>query len=110
MGFEAWYTLAVTIAMFAVMARGNASPAAAILSAVVALLVGGVIGPAEALAGFSNSAPITVAALYVVARAVEDSGALRPLVRGALGGGSNDTIRLLRLCVPAAAASAFLNN
>ena len=46
----------------------------------------------------------------MVARAVEDSGALRPLVRGALGGGSNDSIRILRLCVPSAAASAFLNN
>ncbi|MEZ4331443.1 MAG: SLC13 family permease [Myxococcota bacterium] len=110
MGFEAWFTLAVVIAMFAFMARGNASPAAAILSAVVALLVAGVIEPAQAFSGFSNSAPITVAALYVVARAVEDSGALRPLVRGALGGGSNDTMRLLRLCVPSAAASAFLNN
>lgn len=110
MGFEAWYTLAVAIGMFAAMARGTISPAAAILSAVIALLAAGVIEPEQAFSGFSNSAPITVAALYVLARAVEDSGALRPLVRGALGGGSSDTVRLLRLCVPSAAASAFLNN
>jgi di/tricarboxylate transporter len=110
MSWEAWYTLAVAIAMFVFMVRGTASPAAAILSAVVALLVAGVIDPTQAFSGFSNSAPITVAALYVVARAVEDSGALRPLVRGALGGGSNDAMRILRLCIPSAAASAFLNN
>lgn len=110
MGWEAWYTLAVATAMFVFMVRGSASPAAAILSAVVALLVAGVIEPSQAFSGFSNSAPITVAALYVVARAVEDSGALRPLVRGALGGGSNDAVRILRLCIPSAAASAFLNN
>lgn len=110
MGWEAWYTLAVASAMFVLMVRGTASPAAAILSAVVALLVAGVIEPTQAFSGFSNSAPITVAALYVVARAVEDSGALRPLVRGALGGGSNDAVRILRLCIPSAAASAFLNN
>jgi di/tricarboxylate transporter len=110
MGWEAWYTLAVATAMFVFMVRGTASPAAAILSAVVALLVAGVIEPTQAFSGFSNSAPITVAALYVVARAVEDSGALRPLVRGALGGGSNDAVRILRLCIPSAAASAFLNN
>lgn len=110
MGWEAWFTLAVSIAMFAVMARGTVSPATAILSAVISLLAVGVIEPAQAFAGFSNSAPITVAALYVVARAVEDSGALRPLVRGALGGGSNDAVRILRLCIPSAAASAFLNN
>ncbi len=106
MSWEAWYTLAVASAMFVLMVRGTASPAAAILSAVVALLVAGVIDPTQAFSGFSNSAPITVAALYVVARAVEDSGALRPLVRGALGGGSNDAVRILRLCLPSAAASA----
>ncbi|MBM4382006.1 MAG: SLC13 family permease [Deltaproteobacteria bacterium] len=107
---EAWFTLAVVTAMFVVMARGKASPATAILCAVIALLGVGIIEPAEAFAGFSNSAPITVAALYVLARAVEDSGALRPLVRAALGGGTHDIVRLLRLCVPSAAASAFLNN
>ena len=110
MGWDAWYTHAVAIAMFAFMVRGTASPATSILSAVIALLAAGVIEPAEAFSGFSNSAPITVAALYVVARAVEDSGALRPLVHGALGGGSNDAVRILRLCLPSAAASAFLNN
>jgi di/tricarboxylate transporter len=107
---QAWFTLAVVAAMFVVMARGTASPAAAILSAVITLLAAGVIDAAQAFSGFSNSAPITVAALYVLARAVEDSGALRPLVHGALGAGGNDVMRLLRLCVPSAAASAFLNN
>jgi di/tricarboxylate transporter len=107
---EAWFTLAVVTAMFVVMARGMASPAATILCAVIALLGVGIIEPNEAFSGFSNSAPITVAALYVLARAVEDSGALRPLVRAALGGGGSEVVRLLRLCAPSAAASAFLNN
>jgi di/tricarboxylate transporter len=110
MGWQAWLTLAVVAAMFAVMARGKASPAAAILGAVVALLVAGVIDAQAAFSGFSNPAPITVAALYVLARAVEDSGALRPIVHAALGGAGGDTRRLLRLCIPSAAASAFLNN
>jgi di/tricarboxylate transporter len=110
MSSEAWFTLAVVTAMFVVMARGKASPAAAILGAVIALLAAGVVDAQQAFSGFSNSAPITVAALYVLARAVEDSGALRPLVRGALGAGGSETTRLLRLCVPSAAASAFLNN
>jgi di/tricarboxylate transporter len=110
MGWQAWFTLAVVIVMFVAMVRGSASPAAAILGAVVVLLSVGVIDAEQAFSGFSNAAPITVAALYVLARAVEDSGALRPLVRSALGGGGSDTVRLLRLCVPSAAASAFLNN
>lgn len=109
MPWQAWLTLAVVVAMFVAMVRGIA-PAAAILTAVVILLATGVLDERAAFAGFANSAPITVAALYVLARAVEDTGALQPLVRGALGGGGGERTRLMRLCYPAAAASAFLNN
>lgn len=107
---QAWLTLAVVAAMFVAMVRGIAHPAAAIVTAVVVLLACGVIDEREAFSGFSNSAPITVAALYVLARAVEDTGALRPLVRGAMSAGSSIFANLVRLCFPAAAASAFLNN
>jgi di/tricarboxylate transporter len=110
LGWQAWLTLAVVAAMFAVMVRGLAHPAPAILASVVVLLVAGVIDAREAFAGFSNAAPITVAALYVLARAIEDTGALRPLVTAALGEGKGLRTSLLRIGMPAAAASAFLNN
>jgi di/tricarboxylate transporter len=110
MSWQAWLTLVVVAGMFLVMVRGLAHPAVAIVSAVIVLLVAGVIDERQAFAGFANAAPITVAALYVLARAVEDTGALRPLVRGALGGGGGQRTSLLRLCFPAGAASAFLNN
>ena len=109
MSWQAWYTLAVVAAMFGLMVRGR-SPAVAIVGAVVMLLVAGVIDERQAFSGFANAAPITVAALYVVARAVESTGALEPMVRAALGRGGNATTSLLRLLVPSATASAFLNN
>lgn len=110
MGWQAVLTLAVLTAMFIAMVRGLAHPAAAIVSAVVVLMIAGVIDERQAFAGFANPAPITVAALYVLARAVEDTGALRPLVRAALSGDGGQRISLLRLCLPSAAASAVLNN
>jgi di/tricarboxylate transporter len=110
MGFPAYLTAFVVVVMFGVMAAGKAAPATAILGAVIVLLVAGVIDAEGAFSGFSNPAPITVAALYVLARAVEASGALRPMIGAALGGQGGDLARLTRLCVPAAAASAFLNN
>ncbi len=110
MGWQALLTLAVLVAMFVAMVRGLAHPAAAIVSAVVVLLIAGVIDERQAFAGFANPAPITVAALYVLARAVEDTGALRPLVGAALSGDGGQRMSLLRLCLPSAAASAFLNN
>lgn len=110
MGWEAGVTVVVLVVTFAALAKEWLPPPATFVGAVVALLVSGVITAEEAFAGFANPAPITVAALYVLARAVEKTGALQPLVAATLGKGSSRRGSLLRLVVPAAAASAFLNN
>jgi len=110
MTFEGWITLAVLAGMLAAMVRGFATPAFAVLGAVVILLCAGVVDAGQAFAGFANPAPITVAALYVLARAVEFNGGLAVVERLALGDGSRGGAARLRLLVPAATASAFLNN
>jgi di/tricarboxylate transporter len=120
-GWDAWLTLAVVVVTVGALARNLVSPPLAILGATVLLLVAGVIDPAEAFAGFANPAPITVAALYVLARAVEVTGALEPVVRAVMGRngpGKSDRRaaprrtrrQVARLAAPTAAASAFLNN
>ncbi|MDE2794053.1 MAG: SLC13 family permease [Gemmatimonadota bacterium] len=108
--WEAWLTLAVVTLAVLVLTRDLISPAVAFMAAVVVLLVAGVVTPAEAFQGFSNPAPITVAALYVLARAVEKSGALHPIVRATLGTAKSVRGALARMTVPVAAASAFVNN
>ena len=110
MSWEAWFTLAVITVAVLVLTRDLISPAVTFMGAVVILLVADVLNPAEAFQGFANPAPITVAALYVLARAVERSGALHPSVTVTLGAGRNVRMALARLTVPVAAASAFLNN
>jgi di/tricarboxylate transporter len=107
---EAWFVLAVVIAVLIVLVRDLASPAATMVGAMVVTLVAGITTPEQALSGFSNAAPITVAALYVLARAVEKTGALAPLVSSMLGSGSSPRRSLARLVAPTAASSAFLNN
>ncbi|MEX0935960.1 MAG: SLC13 family permease [Gemmatimonadota bacterium] len=110
MSFSMVLTGFVVLLTGVVMVRDLLPPAAALLSAVIFLLLVGVITPAEAFGGFSNPAPITVAALYIVARAVEKTGALQPLIRQTLGSGDGNRRGLARLLVPTAGASAFLNN
>lgn len=110
MTWEAWFVLAVVAAVLVALVRDVASPSATMVAAMVIVLVAGVVTPEQALVGFSNPAPITVAALYVLARAVEKTGALTPLVRKQLGEGSNPRRALARLVFPTAAASSFLNN
>jgi di/tricarboxylate transporter len=110
LGWEGWFTLAVISVTVFVLARDLVAPAIAVMGANIVLLVTGVITTQQALSGFANPAPITVAALFVVARAVEKTGAMQPLVRATLGNGDGGRISLARLLVPTAGASAFLNN
>ncbi|HSM04716.1 MAG TPA: SLC13 family permease [Longimicrobiales bacterium] len=110
MTWATFVTLAVLLATGVALIRDLAPPATTMVLAVTVLLLGGVVTPAEAFGGFSNPAPITVAALFVVARAVERTGALQPLVRRILGGGAGPRTSLLRLLVPTAGVSAFMNN
>jgi di/tricarboxylate transporter len=107
---DAWFTLAVVVITIFLLARDFTVPAVIVFGAVVVLLVAGVIDPAQAFSGFGNPAPITVAALYVVAAGIERTGILNRLVDVVLGVGKGERRTLARLLVPTAAASAFLNN
>lgn len=80
------------------------------MGAAVVLLLTGVITPEEAFAGFSNDAVATIAALYVVAHVVERTGLLDAGIVRILTTDESERRTLVRLLVPIAAASAFLNN
>ena len=71
MSAEGWITLAVLAAMVVGLVRGRVSPPAGVLGATALLYVLGVTTAAEAFSGFANTAPITVAGLYVIAGAVD---------------------------------------
>ncbi|MGE0552320.1 MAG: SLC13 family permease [Gemmatimonadales bacterium] len=110
MGWTAWYALGVTVLTILALARDWVAPATAMMGGAVLLLLAGVVSPTEAFSGFGNPAPMTVAALYILARAVEKTGLLNPLIYGLLGGGDGERATLARLLLPAVVASAFLNN
>jgi len=80
------------------------------IGGVVLLLAVGVITPDEALRGMSNEGMITVAALFVVAAAVERTGALAGLVDRALGRPTSLAAAQLRTMVAPGVLSAFVNN
>lgn len=108
--WEAWFTLGIVVMTIYLLARDFTVPAVIVFGAVVVLLVAGVLDPAQAFSGFGNPAPITVAALYVVAAGIERTGILNRLVDVVLGVGRGERRTLARLLLPTAAASAFLNN
>jgi di/tricarboxylate transporter len=102
--------LAVVVVVIVVMVRELVPPAVAVLAATVVLLLAGIIDARQAFVGFSNEAPIFVASLLVLARAVELSGLLEPIVGSLFGSVAGTRALLARLVVPVTGASAFLNN
>jgi len=98
------------MATVVVLVKDLLAPSLTILGATVVLLVAGVIDTSQALRGFSNPAPITIGALYILARSVDKTGALNPIMTKTLGTGDGHRTSLTRLLIPSATASAFLNN
>ena len=116
MSSDAVLTLIVIVAVVAALVSERVSPALTILAGVIALLLFGVIDADQAFAGFANPAPLTVAALYVLAAAAGRTRVLETLVArvtvrpGARRREPGERGSLARLLVPTATASAFLNN
>lgn len=110
MTIDAWLTLAVVVGVIVILAREMVQPATAVLGGVIVLLLLGVVTPQEAFSGFSSEAPIIIAALLILGRAVELSGLLQPVVGAIFGRVGNLHALIARLAIPVAGASAFLNN
>ena len=110
MGFEGWTTVSVVMAMVAMMAFNLAGPDMVIAAGLTALLATGVLEPAEALSGFANPAVGTIAALFVVAAAVRETGLLDYVARTVLGRPQTVAGAQVRVMVPVGALSAFMNN
>lgn len=107
---DAWLTALVIVLILVGLVAGVASPSILAFSGVVVLLLLDIIDSSQALSGFANPAPFTVGALFVVARAISKTGAIRPFTRSLMGD-SGDTRRpMLRMLFPVTAASAFMNN
>ena len=76
-----WMTLVIVIAAVALFASEKVRIDLVALIVLVLLVVLQLVTPAEALAGFSNEATITVAAMFALSLGIERSGALEPLGR-----------------------------
>jgi len=110
LGWPAWVTAGVMLLTLVALIREFAPPAQVLLAAMVILMVIGVVDPATALSGFSNSAMLTVGALFVVAGAVRKTGALSFLGRLMMPRSATMVPALARIMLPSSFLSSFLNN
>ena len=80
------------------------------LSALILLAILGLVPYDEAFMGFSHPAVITVAAILVVSKGLENSGIVNVLVAFMDKVGNNITLQIATLSAAVAIASGFMNN
>lgn len=110
MTWQAWLTVGSTLLMVGLMALNVAGPDIILLGGLTGLLAVGIVTPAQAFAGFANPAVITIAALFVVAAGIRETGGLDFLGRRVLGQPRSLASAQLRMMLPVSGISAFLNN
>ncbi len=80
------------------------------LAGLVLLMVAGLVPVEDALAGFAHPAVVAVAALFVVAAGMRETGATAMLATRVLGQPTGMSVALTRLTAPVALLSGFINN
>lgn len=107
---EAWQTLAVIGGCFTLLVFSRLPTDAVLIGGVTILLLMGVLSPEEALAGAANEGMATVGVLFVVARAMAETGVVNWISQHVLGRPRSIPGAQLRLMAPVAALSSVLNN
>ncbi|HXF82621.1 MAG TPA: SLC13 family permease, partial [bacterium] len=104
-------TIGILAAAVAAFIAGRWRPDAVALLALLALLIGGILDPREAFAGFGSPVLIAVAAVYVLSAALERTG-----VAAAIGqrlfrlAGANEALLILTLGGAAGLLSGVMNS
>lgn len=102
--------LAVTAAVGVALAVTRLAPDLVLVGGVTVLLALGILSPREALAGLANEGVATVGALFIIAAALRETGAVAMVTDRVLGRPRRLAAAQARLMVPVTVVSAFLNN
>jgi len=108
-----WETVVVSITlivMFGAMLSDKIGPDWVMFSGLLLFIATGIITIKEALVGFSNEGIMTVMVLFVVAEGISRTGALDYYLGKLLGRPKTIPGAQIRLMIPIAILSAFLNN
>lgn len=110
MSWQLVTTFGVLAAIIAALLLTLVAPDMILLGGLAVLLVAGIVTPTDALDGFSNEGVATIAALFVVAEGLKQTGGLSFLGNRVLGQPRTLAGAQLRVMTPVAGFSAFVNN
>jgi di/tricarboxylate transporter len=104
------FTIIVVLGMLVALVLEVLAPDVILFLSLGILFLTGVLTPQEAFQGFSNQGMLTVGVLFIVAFAAQSSAILEVFASRVMGPGKGRRRSILRMTVPVAALSAFLNN
>lgn len=110
LGLDAWVTIVTVTAVIGVLLLTKVRSDAVFLMAIGGLFVAGVLNAKETFSGFSSSAVVTTGILSMVVAGLRYTGVLQWMVKHVFGLPSSYPKALLRMMVPVAVLSAFINN
>lgn len=110
MDYHAWIAIGVVVVCLGLLIAEVLAAELVMMLGVVILMVTGTLDPGQALSGFSNEGMITVAAMYIIAMGLRETGAIDFVVLHLLGRPKSVTQAQLRVIAPTLALSAFVNN
>ncbi|MDZ7692650.1 MAG: SLC13 family permease [Balneolaceae bacterium] len=110
MTIAGWCVIFAILLCLVLLISTRLSPDIIFLGGLTLLIVGKIITPEEALVGFSNQGMLTVAALYVVAAGLKETGAIQLIVNKIVGHSRSIRRAQIRIMWPVMVVSAFLNN
>ena len=108
--WETIYAIVVLIATFGVLITDRVGTDSVMLTALTAFYLAGIITIKEALQGFSSQGLLTILVLFVVAEGLNKTGALNWYVAKLLGNPRGPVSAQLRVIIPIAALSGFIND
>lgn len=106
----AWFVIFVVILVFVLQLFTKLPSDFVFVGGMMLLLISGVIPASEVLSGFSSSTVVLIAVLFVVICGLVRTGFLQWVVKRCLGSPKSYRWALVRMMVPVAALSSFLNN
>jgi len=107
---KAGITLAVLAGVLGLLIFSSLGADAVLLAGLAVVFVAGVVDAKTAVSGFSNEGMLTVAALFVVAAGVRQTGAVSRIAGLLLGRSQGVGVAIARLSFPVAGLSSVLNN
>ncbi|MFG0329005.1 MAG: SLC13 family permease [Phycisphaerales bacterium] len=112
-----WIIIGTIVLLIGSLMSNRVAPDLAMMGALTLLMLADavipgveIITPKEALFGFAHKAVIMIAALFIVAAGLNETGAVESIAQRVLGRPRSPLIAQFRLMGPVAIMSAFMNN